>query len=76
MTMFSPVYRSWIHGLDIKNSRAGFGPLGSWPTFVPFLRLPLDQCLVSPAVEVVDCRLGPKIGSDHLPLIVDLRLPR
>lgn len=76
LTMYSPVYRRWMAGFDAKNARQGHGPLGSWPVFVPFMRLPLDHCLVSPEIEVVDCRLGPDIGSDHLPLIIDLRLPR
>ncbi|MCF6284450.1 MAG: endonuclease/exonuclease/phosphatase family protein [Candidatus Hydrogenedentes bacterium] len=76
MTMYSPVYRSWLSGIDIKNARAGHGPLGSWPEWIPFLRLPLDQCLVSTEIDVVDCRLGPSIGSDHLPLVIDIRLPR
>jgi endonuclease/exonuclease/phosphatase (EEP) superfamily protein YafD len=76
MTMYSPIYRGWLAGLDLKNTREGHGPLGTFPVFSPILRLPLDQCLVSPSIEVVDCRLGPDIGSDHLPLIVDLRLPR
>jgi len=75
LTMYSPVYRRWMDGFAVKNTRQGHGPLGSWPVFVPFLRLPLDHCLVSPEIEVVDCRLGPDIGSDHLPLLIDLRLP-
>ena len=75
MTMYSPVYRAWAKNLKAKNARQGYGPLGSWPLFVPIMRLPLDQALVTPDIEVLDCRLGPDIGSDHLPLIVDVRLP-
>ncbi len=76
MTMYSPVYRRWLSGMDIKNARAGHGPLGSWPVWIPFLRLPLDQCFVSTKIDVVNCQLGPAIGSDHLPLIIDILLPR
>ncbi|MBN9419811.1 MAG: endonuclease/exonuclease/phosphatase family protein [Candidatus Eremiobacteraeota bacterium] len=58
-----------------RNARAGFGVLPSWPTMLPgLLRIPIDQCFVSPDVRVVECRLGPEIGSDHLPLIVGVSL--
>lgn len=75
MTMYSPIYRDWMDSMKAHNARRGYGPLGTWPLFVPFLRLPLDHALVSPEIGVRDCRLGPDIGSDHRPLIVDLALP-
>lgn len=43
--------------------------LPSWPTFMPpFLRLPIDQVFVRGAVQVRALRLGPAVGSDHLPV--------
>jgi endonuclease/exonuclease/phosphatase (EEP) superfamily protein YafD len=57
------------------NARGGFGVLASWPTMLPgFLRIAIDQGFVSPGVRVVECRLGPELGSDHLPLIVGVSL--
>jgi endonuclease/exonuclease/phosphatase family metal-dependent hydrolase len=44
-------------------------PVGLWP-----LALPIDHCLVSEKVEVVDRWMGPDVGSDHYPLVVDVRL--
>jgi len=38
------------------------------------LRIPLDNCLVSEEVAVAGRRVGPDIGSDHLPLVVDFAL--
>jgi endonuclease/exonuclease/phosphatase (EEP) superfamily protein YafD len=43
----------------------------SWPTWSSLLRVPLDNCFVSPDVVVVNHRDGPSDGSDHRPLIVD-----
>jgi len=57
----------------LRNSRSGFGILPSWPAFVPgVLRIPIDHCLISPAIEVRQIRIGPPVGSDHLPVVVDL----
>ena len=63
-------------GLD--NARKGFGLLPTWPAFMPwpFLRIPIDHCLVSPDIRVIRMRTGRTIGSDHLPIIVDMAIPR
>ena len=76
LTMFSPEYRRFTKGLGLHNARKGFGPLGTWPAWVPFARLPLDHCLVRGDLTVVNCAIGPDIGSDHLPIIVDLHVAR
>jgi endonuclease/exonuclease/phosphatase (EEP) superfamily protein YafD len=72
LTMFSPEYRRFTEGLELHNARKGFGPVGTWPTWVPFARLPLDQCLIRGDIGVVSFAAGPDIGSDHLPIIVEL----
>lgn len=75
LTPYSPIYRRLMRDLDARNARQGFGPQGTWPVWVPFARLPLDQCIVSDEIDVVSCVSGPDIGSDHLPLIIDLHIP-
>ena len=73
MTMWSPSHRSLCDELGLTNTRRGFGILPSWPASLPsVMRIPIDHCLVSDGITVLDCRLGRDIGSDHLPLIVDL----
>lgn len=56
----------------LVSARRGFGGLGTWPSFLGPLRIALDHLLVSPGIRVVDCRVGPGIGSDHRPLLTDL----
>ncbi len=77
MTMWSPWYRRLTVTRRLFNSRRGFGVQGSWPACLPeFLRLPIDHCLLSEGLSAAGCSLGPDIGSDHLPLLVDLIVDR
>jgi endonuclease/exonuclease/phosphatase (EEP) superfamily protein YafD len=76
ITPWSPYYRGFVEQTKLVNVRKGFGLLPSWPTFLffKFLMLPLDNCLVSDDIRVADVKTGEAIGSDHLPLIVELEL--
>lgn len=74
-TMWSPYYAKMMQRTRLKNARQGFGILGSWPAFSP-IRLPLDHVLVQGRIIVENTCLGPKIGSDHLPVLADLRFPQ
>jgi endonuclease/exonuclease/phosphatase (EEP) superfamily protein YafD len=46
----------------------------TWPTWFYGLRVPIDDCFVSGGVGVADHRDGPDVGSDHRPLVVDVRI--
>lgn len=79
-SIFSPVYRRVVAASGLLDPRRGRGLLATWPvgTFpLSLLRIPIDHCLHSRELALRDFRVGPPIGSDHLPLLVDLvLLPR
>ena len=70
---------TWSHtfkafqAAGLIDSQAGFGIQPSFPARSNFaLRIPIDHLLYSEELAVVDRRLGPALGSDHFPLVVDL----
>jgi endonuclease/exonuclease/phosphatase (EEP) superfamily protein YafD len=82
ITMWSKYYKKFERESGMKNARQGFGIQASWPSAVsipgilfPFLSIPIDHCLTTPDIKVVNLRTGPIVGSDHLPLITDLQIP-
>ena len=57
----------------LRNSAQGRLPQPTWPSFLPAIaRIPIDHCFHSPDVRIIDRRVGPGIGSDHMPLIIDI----
>jgi endonuclease/exonuclease/phosphatase (EEP) superfamily protein YafD len=76
-SLWSPYYAHLVRHTGLYNARQGFGVLPTWPAFmpVPVLRIPIDHCLVSPDIGVLTMRTGRPIGSDHLPIIVDMVIP-
>ena len=58
---------------DLRNSQNGFGLQPSFSTMSNVIfRVPIDHLLHSESIRVRDRRLGPALGSDHFPLIVDV----
>ncbi len=45
----------------------GSGVIATWPTSLPFLRIPIDHCLTSPTLHILNYSRGPNVGSDHFP---------
>ena len=74
-TPWSPNFSDLLRDGGLKNASPQRGLFGSWPAWLPFGRIPLDHGLVSPNLRVLEKRLGPQVGSDHLPLILELQIP-
>jgi endonuclease/exonuclease/phosphatase (EEP) superfamily protein YafD len=74
VTPWSPVFSDLLREGGLRNTSQGLGFFASWPAGLPVGRIPIDHCLVTPDWQVDSKRLGPDIGSDHLPVMVDLRL--
>ncbi len=71
-TMWSPYYKDFIAATGMRNASKGFGIQPTWYRKSPIFSIPLDHCLVSPEIQVLNSRVGENVGSDHLPIIVDL----
>ena len=72
----------WSHGFQrlirprgLRDSAVGHGVQTTWNArrWVP--RIPIDHVVVSPEVRVVARRVGPDVGSDHLPIEATLAVP-
>ena len=74
MTMWSGEFTKVERISGLRNGRRGFGILASWPAGLGVFGIPLDHCLVSSEIRVLDIRTGSPVGSDHLPLIVQISL--
>ena len=72
--MWGSHYQNLEQAAGLRNVRCGFGVLPTRPAGFAAVGIPLGHCPVSPGIDAVDLKPGPDIGSDHLPLIVELTL--
>lgn len=71
---FSPWYARMlkISGLADTSRGAGFSP--TWMRAFPPIAVPIDHILLSQDLALVSRRVGPSLGSDHSPVIVELAI--
>jgi endonuclease/exonuclease/phosphatase (EEP) superfamily protein YafD len=67
---WSSSFRHLASAADLTDSHRGHWLEGSWPSWGALVRVPIDNCLVSDGVAVLDRERGPDVGSDHFPLII------
>jgi endonuclease/exonuclease/phosphatase (EEP) superfamily protein YafD len=74
-TSWSAAFNALVSTTGLRDTRPGFGIQPTWPSYLPEgLRIPIDHCLVSPRIVATRRQAGPNVGSDHLPVIVDLEI--
>ena len=71
---FSSHFKDLLAKSELKDSRNGFGIGTTWPADFYPLRTTLDHCLVSKGINVLNQSPQPNIGSDHLPIFVEIGL--
>lgn len=73
ITPWASHYRSFLENSGLRSAREGFGWNATWPSFLPpFARIPIDHVFIAPRLRVVGFTVGEPIGSDHLPLTIDV----
>lgn len=76
-TPWSHAFRRLLDESGFANSQRGYGVAATFPADLnPVFRVPIDHLLYSDGLEIVDRRLGPSMGSDHYPLLVELVVTR
>jgi endonuclease/exonuclease/phosphatase (EEP) superfamily protein YafD len=73
-TPWSPHFRDLLAATGLRDAAAGRGWLPTWPAWLGPAGIPIDHVLVRGEVAVAGLRRGPDIGSDHHPLVADLRI--
>ena len=74
-SMWSPHYRQLVKRSGLRNARRGYGvhpTCGSVDEKILLRAVPFDHCLVDDSWVVKDFRSGPYLGSDHLPIVIEL----
>jgi endonuclease/exonuclease/phosphatase (EEP) superfamily protein YafD len=74
-TSWSMNFQQFQKDGDLLNSEQGFGLEPTWPANLPSLfSIPIDHCLYSSGIVIVNRFTGPYLGSDHAPLHINFML--
>ena len=75
ITVWSPHFQDLLHDAELVEGRRGRGVMPTWPVgrWFPAL-VPIDHVLVSSDVAISHFARGGETGSDHLPVIAELRI--
>jgi len=73
-TPWSPHFRDLVRAAGLRNAADGQGYVATWPRRCWPAQIPIDHVLLKGPWAVQTLRRGPAAGSDHYPIIADLRL--
>jgi endonuclease/exonuclease/phosphatase (EEP) superfamily protein YafD len=74
ITPWSQHFSAALAQSGLHDAARGFGLARSWPAQFAPAGIRIDHCLASSHWRSVDARVGPWLGSDHLPIVADLAL--
>ena len=74
VTPWSHAFGELTRQASLHNSLEGYGLQASWPSNYPGLSIPIDHMLHTEELTTVTRDLGPRLGSDHRPLIVEVAI--
>jgi endonuclease/exonuclease/phosphatase (EEP) superfamily protein YafD len=75
LTPWSRYFDDFLDGSGLQDCAKHQGWKPTWPRAAPLLGIRIDHCFASPGWQTVRVSVGPPLGSDHLPNVVDLTLP-
>ena len=75
LSPWSPYYRRLLETSQLRDSAKGRSIRPTWPAPLPPLWIPLDHALHSPEIAILSRKVGPPVGSDHYPLLLDFAFP-
>lgn len=76
LTPWSEYFSDALDRSGLHDAALGFGLARSWPAQFAPAGIRIDHCLLSRHWRSQATSIGPNLGSDHLPLVVDVSLIR
>lgn len=73
---YSTHFKALLNDGKLFDSRKGYGVQTTWPTWFPLASTALDHCLTTENVVIKSRKVGENVGSDHLPIVVELGIKK
>ncbi len=71
-TVWSPQFKTLLRDTSLTEcARGRLRP--TWPSLLVWLGIGIDHCFISRAARIARFEVGPHLGSDHRPIIVDVQ---
>lgn len=75
-TPWNYYFKRLLKDSGLIDSSQGRGAQATWPSNNPLLLIPLDHCLHSDDIFVINKKIGGNAGSDHYSLIIDFSIDK